>query len=90
MPNLPTTPARFDGPSYDPTKDCVRLTTQIQRIFLLMADGHWRTLREIEDATGDPASSISAQLRHLRKARFGGNQVDKRRREAGLWEYRVK
>jgi hypothetical protein len=37
-----------------------------------------------------PEASVSAQLRNLRKARFGGWTVDKRRRgESGTWEYRV-
>ena len=57
-----------------------------------MIDGFWRTLREIENHTGDPQSSISAQLRHLRKKRFGGYTVEKRRRgegAKGLWEYKL-
>lgn len=80
---------RFDGPAYDPALDQRRLTGQLLRIATLMADGRWRTLPEIEAATGDPAASISAQLRHLRKPRFGAHIVDKRRRTQGLWEYRV-
>ncbi len=83
---------RFDGPSYDPALDHERLTKQLGRVFECMRDGQWRTLNEIADATGDPHASISAQLRHLRKPRFGGHQVDKRRRgiaEQGCWEYRL-
>jgi hypothetical protein len=81
---------RFNGPDYDPDLDNARLTGQIRRVFKLMRDGVWRTLSEIETGTGDPQSSISAQLRHLRKERFGGHKVDKRRRgkaESGLFEY---
>ena len=81
---------RFDGPNYDPKHDKARLTGQIYRIFELMSDGQWRTLSEIEAETGDPAASVSAQLRHLRKPRFGAHLVDKRRRGDpgnGLWEY---
>lgn len=82
---------RFDGPSYDPAIDEARLAKQIGRVFDLMLDGRWGTLQEIADATGDPHASISAQLRHLRKARFGGYVVEKRRRAAlaGSWEYRL-
>lgn len=91
--NLFTLPvAHFNGPDYVPARDDVRLTGQIQAIFALMRDGAWRTLNEIERATGAPAASASAQLRHLRKARFGGHQVDKRHRGEpghGLYEYRV-
>jgi DNA-binding transcriptional regulator GbsR (MarR family) len=59
---------------------------------MLMRDGRWRTLDEIARSTGDPHASISAQLRHLRKARFGEHTVDKRARgdrRQGLFEYRV-
>lgn len=82
----------FDGPAYDPAYDQVRLTGQILRVWDLMRDGRWRTLQEIADRTGDPHASISAQLRHLRKARFGQHTVERRvrgDRAAGLYEYRV-
>lgn len=83
---------RFDGSNYSPEHDQKRLTGQLLRIFDLMKDGNWRTLDEISLATGDPASSVSAQLRNLRKSKMGGHTVDKRHRGEpcnGLWEYRV-
>ena len=77
----------FEGSSQ---KDTARLTGQIKRIYNLMKDRQWRTLGEIEAETGDPQASISAQLRHLRKKRFGGHDVDKNlRNDMGLWEYRL-
>lgn len=82
----------FDGSDYDPVLDHRRLTGQIHRVYSTMRDGAWRTLHEIHLATGDPESSISAQLRHLRKSRFGSHGVDKRRhgdRSDGLFEYRL-
>lgn len=82
----------FDGPEYVPAFDKARLTGQILRVYNLMIDGHWRTLDEIAQATRDPHASISAQLRHLRKAKFGSHTVDKRPRgdrSRGLWEYRL-
>lgn len=79
----------FDGPCYDHAADHERLTGQILRVFNLMRDGCWRSLGEIAAATGDPHASISAQLRHLRKAKFGGHRVDKRNRGGGLFEYRL-
>jgi len=86
----------FDGPVYDPALDRDRLTGQMQRIrqVLLAAAflGDWLTLSEIHDRTGDPEASISAQIRHLRKPRFGAHRIDKRRRgkgSTGLWEYRM-
>lgn len=83
---------RFNGPDYDPELDDKRLTGQIKRVYTAMIGGGWKTLEEISRETGDPESSISAQLRHLRKDRFGGHIVDKRRRgkpEDGLFEYRL-
>ena len=82
------TATRFNGPCYDPAIDNIRLTGQIKRVFDLMKDGSWRTLDEIAQATGDPHASISAQLRHLRKPRFGSFIVEKRSRGDrgnGLW-----
>jgi len=90
----------FDGPAYSPEHDRDRLTGQLRRIFEVMKDGEWRTLEEIREgtrttfkmATGDPEASISAQLRHLRKPRFGSHTVLKRRRggpKSGCYEYRL-
>ena len=83
---------RFNGDDYVPPRDDPRLRRQVFRIFGLMIDGRWRTLGEIERATGDPPASISAQLRHLRKARFGLWQIGKRHRGqpgSGLYEYKL-
>ena len=85
--------ARFNGSDYNKKIDNQRLSGQIKRIYDLMIDGAWRTLSEIASLTDDPEASISAQLRHLRKKRFGAFIVEKRRRgedEIGLWEYRLK
>ena len=81
---------RFNGPNAE--HDQARLVGQVQRVFNCMRDGVWRTLSEIEGITGDPQASISAQLRHLRKERFGSHSVEKRLRgehDSGLWEYRL-
>lgn len=83
---------RFNGSDYVPELDNIRLTGQILRVFDCMKSGSWRTLSEIEQITGDPQASISAQLRHCRKKRFGSHTVEKRRRgdrENGLFEYRL-
>lgn len=84
-----TTTPRFNGPEYAPERDQERLTAQQERIKALMADGQWRTLRAIAEATQDPEASVSAQLRHLRKARFGSWTVERRHVARGLFEYRV-
>jgi len=53
----------------------------------------WVTLEELAGKTKFPPASISAQLRHLRKERFGGWKVERRRREVVkeelVWEYRL-
>jgi hypothetical protein len=83
---------QFDGRAYSSQFDHERLTGQIRRVYDLMRDGRWRTLDEIAAATGDPAASVSAQLRNLRKPRFGQWEIHKRtrgQRAFGLWEYRI-
>jgi hypothetical protein len=59
----------------------------------------WLTLDELAKLTQYPPASISAQLRHLRKPRFGGFAVVKRSRAVNkamraegvgtLWEYAI-
>ena len=80
----------FPGPDVT-ERDERRLTGQIERIFALMRDGQWRTLREIAAETGDGEASISAQLRHLTREKHGGHTKDRRRRgeSGGLWEYKI-
>ena len=80
---------RFDGDDYVPERDNKRLTGQIERVYALVSDGQWRTLAAIAHATGDPESSVSAQLRHLRKPRFGSFRVEKEFIKSGLYRYRV-
>ena len=83
---------RFDGKAYDPEFDRERLSKQIGRVYECMLSGQWRTLQEISMITGAPESSVSAQLRNLRKPRFGGMIINKRRRgeqSNGLWEYQL-
>lgn len=85
-------PLRFDGPEYKPKHDRARLTGQLLRIFSAMLDGQWRTVDEIHAITKDPQTSISAQLRHLRKPRFGSHTVNRRPRgdrSHGLFEYQL-
>jgi len=82
----------FNGAVYTPELDHERLSKQHEVIKDLMIDGVWRTLNEIQILTGYPEASISAQLRHLRKSRFGSYRVEKRRRGAGrsgLYEYQL-
>lgn len=82
----------FDGRTYDPALDHDRLARQLGRVYSLMIDGRWRTLDEIARELDDPPASISARLRDLRKPKFGGYEVERRRRGIeikGLHEYRL-
>lgn len=83
---------RFDGETYEPEKDKERLSGQIQRVWRAILPGAWMTLDEIARITGDQHQSISARLRDLRKDRFGGWTIERRRRgdpKAGLFEYKL-
>jgi hypothetical protein len=60
--------------------------------------GAWMTLRELARLTRYGEASISAQLRHLRRAECGGYVLEKRVREGEVvgseehfvvWEYRL-
>lgn len=79
----------YNGPEYVAPRDFDRLSAQTQRVFDLMKDQVWRTLDQIAIGTGDPVASISAQLRHLRKERFGGHTVNRRHLGSGLYEYQL-
>ena len=80
---------RFAGSDYQAMRDDLRLTGQLLRIWECVKGGAWWTLGGLSVATRDPEPSISAQLRHLRKARFGQHTVEKRHVSDGLFEYRV-
>lgn len=80
---------RFNGDDYVPDRDDPRLKKQIYRVWDAMVDGQWRTLKQIAQITGDPEASISAQLRHLRKPRFGSHTVERRHLGNGLYEYKL-
>jgi len=88
--------ASLFGPAYGARYGEARLRTQhdvIRDVMLSAAEcDAWLTLRELAGITRYGEASISAQLRHLRKATFGGYAVEKRRRaepSRGVWEYRL-
>ena len=79
----------FNGSDYDHGRDAPRLTDQMNRVFNVLSDKRWHTLEEIAAITGDPTPSVSAQIRHLRKARFGGWDIQKIHQHGGLFSYRL-
>jgi len=81
---------RFDGSDYDHKRDGIRLTGQLQRVFDVMKTGEWITLRQLADKARCPEASASAQLRNLRKERFGSFLVEKKYDHMGVFSYRLK
>lgn len=82
----------FDGVDVKPVFDRDRLSGQLLDVFDFMSDQEWHTLRDIEEGTCHGQASISAQLRNLRKARYGGHVIERRRsqfKESGLYYYRL-
>ena len=82
----------FDGATYIPELDGVRLGSQLERVKALMSDGQWRKLNDIVAECGGNTASISARLRDLRKEKFGGHVVTSERvgsRTGGYWKYQV-
>lgn len=83
-------------------KVLVRKQREVIRDVMLSAGqcATWLTLDELSKLTHYPPASISAQLRHLRKPRYGGFAVEKRCRAVNkamraegvgaLWEYSVR
>ena len=77
------------GETFDAKRDGRRLNAQAADVYRLMRDGKWRTLADIAAATDHPEASVSARLRDLRKAKFGGLTVERNYVSRGLYEYRV-
>jgi hypothetical protein len=82
------------APSVAPTQ------REVLRDVMLAAGkyGAWMTLRELARLTRYGEASISAQLRHLRRAECGGYALEKRVRQGEVvgseehfvvWEYRL-
>jgi len=93
-----TPPTLFDGQTYVDKLDGPRLRHQLDRVreYMLAIFPHWKSLTDISrelaklyEKTIFPEASISARLRDLRKPKFGGYTVDRKRRSAGTWEYLV-
>src|SRR5262245_55639165 len=74
------------GATYDSTRDFVRLHGQLLRTWNVMLDRRWHTLGEIarhtsvlrNDGGRDSEAAVSARLRDLRKAKFGGHVLEAR------------
>jgi hypothetical protein len=91
LPLVPPEPPKFDGAGVETRADAVRLTKQIAAVFDAIADGRWRTLKAIAFLAQCGEASASAQLRNLRKGRFGAHAIERKRseKENGLYVYRL-
>jgi len=85
-----------------PKRVALRTQRQVLCDVMLAAGqcGTWLTLQELAQLTCYGEASISAQLRNLRKPRFGGYVLEKRPREVDevlrgealgtVWEYQLR
>lgn len=83
----------FDGATYEPQHDKVRLTGQLLMVRDLLLDGKPRTRSEMNYELGLNANAATdARARDLRKAKHGSYNVQCERRgnpKDGIWEYRL-
>jgi hypothetical protein len=82
-------PSLFDGPALERDLDDPRLTTQLALVYRALRGGGWWTLAELAYYSGGSEAGVSARLRDLRKKKWGGHTVVRRRRQGGLHEYRM-
>ena len=83
-------PTLFDGITINDERDNSRLSKQLEAVrCVARGTPGWFTLAEMANMTGAPEASVSARLRDLRKAKFGGYTVERKYVERGLWAYRV-
>lgn len=80
----------IDGDTYDRKQDGKRLLSLLERVKLIMLSGSWCTLKELKDETGGTESSVSARVRDLRKEKFGGYEIERKRIVGGLHAYRMR
>src|SRR5688572_12420258 len=87
---------KFHGADFVESRDQSRLERQIDRIFNVMKDGVWRSVDEIAELTKDEttgfaykATSISAQLRNLKKPENGSHTLNRRHEGNGFYRFQI-
>lgn len=81
----------FDGESIE-GRDVPRLIRMQDRVQGFMADGLWYLPEDVRKGLGLPeGTAITTRIRDLRKKRFGGFLVERRRHAdgSGRFEYRL-
>lgn len=87
--------AKFSGDDYDHDRDHGRLDAQIARVHAVMRDGGWRTVEEVQAViltrygVEDRETSISAQIRNLRKPENGEHTIRRQYVGGGLYRFRL-
>ena len=76
-----------DADTCDPERDGQRLATLQARVAEAVADGDWWSLQNLARETGGSEAAVSARLRDMRKAKYGGHQVHRQHLAHGLWVY---
>ena len=66
-----------------------RLNAQMKKVYDVVKNGEWITLRNLSDAVAAPEASVSARLRDFRKPNYGALTVERRRADKGIYEYRL-
>ena len=81
----------FDGETYAAMDDFQRLSSSLEKVGYLLTRprGSWWTLQDLANRTGSSEAGVSARVRDLRKEKNGAHRVESRRRDGGLWEYRI-
>lgn len=80
----------FDGETYSRQLDFDRLKGQLDRVREAMRRWpRWWTIAELRQVAGGSEAGISARIRDLRKEKFGGHRIERKRNDAGLWWYRM-
>lgn len=81
----------FGGDTFNEKLDGDRLRRQLAAVYRATFDQQWHTLKQLSKEVGAPEASVSARLRDLRKKKFGGHIVERKRvpNGNGLHIYRV-
>jgi transcriptional antiterminator len=81
--------AEFDGDDYDSDRDKERLTKQRDKIRMYMEGRNYLTVKEVAEVLNYPENSVSAQMRNLRKEKFGGRIVHREYFGNGLYKFKL-
>lgn len=79
----------FDGQTFKQERDGARLTKQLEAVKRVMGDGQWHTLHEVCEIVKASTASVSARIRDLRKAKFGGFTIERQYIRKGVWAYKL-